>query len=181
MIITNNFNNQVKHSSDINEHLEALRDLSSQCNHITEMGVRYLVSTWAFLEGLPTGGTLISIDYKHPSFYNGDITNVEKGANEKGIHFGFFEADTLLVDIQPTDMLFLDTDHTYRQVKGELARHADKVNKYIAFHDTTSCENEIWPAIQEFIDEHKEWKILKRYTHNNGVTIIEKYDNNTIL
>lgn len=167
------FNELCKTSSDINEHLPTLRDLSRECSHITEMGVRYIVSSWAFLEGLEKG-VLVSVDHKHPSYYGGDITKVEEHAKNKGTKFTFIEADTLKVDIEQTDMLFLDTDHTYLQVKGELERHADKVNKYIVFHDTTSCEKEIWPAIEEFLKSNPQWKLFKRYTNNNGITVLKR-------
>lgn len=168
------FDNLCKRNSDINEHLPTLRDVASDCTHVVEMGVRAVVSTWAFLEGLKAGSSLIAIDYKHPSFYGGDITTIEKAAKHKGVKFGFFEADTLLVDIEPTDFLFLDTDHTYNQVKGELERHAKNVRKYIGFHDTTSCESEIMPAITEFLSKNKDWKLKARYTNNNGLLIIER-------
>ena len=39
--------------SDINEHLPTLKKYSEECDHITEMGVRWLVSTFAFLMGKP--------------------------------------------------------------------------------------------------------------------------------
>jgi len=165
---------KVKTSSDINEHLLALRDLSEDCTHITELGVRGIVSTWAFLAGLKKGGKLVSIDILHPSAYGGDITEVERHAKESGIDFEFIEGDTTNMEIEKTDLLFVDTLHTYSHVKKELALHAKKVKKYIAFHDTTSCP-EIWQAVQELIDEGK-WKIKERYTHNNGVTILEKND-----
>ena len=158
--------------SDINEHLPTLKYLAGQCTHVTEMGVRYIVSTWAFLEGLEKG-TLVSLDIKHPSTYGGDITKVESFAKEKGIDFQFIEADSLKVNIDKTDLLFLDTDHTYLQVKGELERHAKRVRKFIVFHDTTSCEKEIMPAINEFLAENSKWKLLKRYENNNGLTVIE--------
>ena len=32
----------------------------------------------------------------------------------------------------------------------------------------------IWPAIEEFLLEHKEWSLKKRYLNNNGLTILEK-------
>ena len=40
-------------SSDINEHLPVLKKYAEECSHITEMGTRYVVSTWAFLFGNP--------------------------------------------------------------------------------------------------------------------------------
>jgi hypothetical protein len=39
--------------SDINEHLITLKEYSEECDTITEMGVRWIVSTWALLSGNP--------------------------------------------------------------------------------------------------------------------------------
>ena len=39
--------------SDINEHLLAINELASGCEHITEFGVRNVVSTWALLAARP--------------------------------------------------------------------------------------------------------------------------------
>ena len=39
--------------SDINEHIPALINYAQQCDHITEMGVRWIVSTWAFMAASP--------------------------------------------------------------------------------------------------------------------------------
>jgi hypothetical protein len=32
----------------------------------------------------------------------------------------------------------------------------------------------LWPAIEEFLKEHPEWRIEKRYTNNNGLTILTR-------
>jgi hypothetical protein len=32
----------------------------------------------------------------------------------------------------------------------------------------------LWPAISEFLLEHPEWKILERFTNNNGLTILKR-------
>jgi len=32
----------------------------------------------------------------------------------------------------------------------------------------------LWPAVEEFINEHPEWKIKERFTNNNGLTILER-------
>lgn len=163
-----------KTPSDINEHLPALRDLASECETVVEMGVRTCVSTWAFIEGLKSGGTLISMDIKHPSKYGSDLTPVENACKNKGITFKFYEADTLLTDIPEVDMLFIDTLHTYDQLKGELERHGNKAKKYLAFHDTVSCETELMPAIEEFLKANKKWKIKEHYKNNNGVLVCER-------
>ena len=58
--ISEQFQVRVKSPSDINEHLETIKKYASECKHITEMGVRSVVSTWAFLESKPK--RLVSID-----------------------------------------------------------------------------------------------------------------------
>ena len=32
----------------------------------------------------------------------------------------------------------------------------------------------LWPAIEEFLREHPEWKIEKRFVNNNGLTILAR-------
>ena len=80
----------------------------------------------------------------------------------------------------------------FKQLKAELALHADKTKKYIIFHDTTSFENideesyemwgdewkaegiGIWKAIEEFLVTNDHWVLEKRFTNNNGLTIIKR-------
>ena len=158
--------------SDIWEHLPTLAALASECHHVTEMGTRYIVSTWAFLEGLKEGDTLIAIDYKHPREYNASLDSIEAEAQHKGVNFVFKEEDTRTNEIEETDLLFIDTDHTYEQLKIELERHSDKVRKYIALHDTVSCP-EMLPAIDEWLKKGV-WKLHVHYPNNNGVSVYSR-------
>ena len=34
----------------------------------------------------------------------------------------------------------------------------------------------LWPAIEEFLENNKNWKIKERYINNNGLTILEKFN-----
>jgi len=158
---------------DINENLHWLMELSKDCKHVTEMGVRSVVSTWAFMEGLKGRGKLISIDIEHPSFYGGDIDKVEQLAKEEGVDFTFIEDSTLDIEIEETDLLFIDTLHEYDQLKQELKLHSDKARKYLVFHDSVSCESELMPAINELIEEGK-WKLKVNHLNNNGLLILER-------
>jgi hypothetical protein len=171
------FESLCKTGSDINEHLENLRDLAKDCDSVVEMGVRYCVSTWAFIEGLKEGTKLTSIDIKHPKEYNGDLDAVEKACKEKGIDFTFIEGDTTQITIDKCDLLFIDTDHTYVQLKKELELHGNKAQKYLAFHDTVSCETELMPAIEEFMKENPRWRVFAHYKNNNGVLVLETNNN----
>jgi hypothetical protein len=177
--------------SDINEHFGAILDYGKQCKHITEMGVRGVVSTWGWLASKPV--KLICYDLYNPSKWGGTLQDVYDTAKELQIDFTFIEADVLSIQIEPTDLLFIDTWHTYDQLSKELEIHSKNVKKYIAFHDTTSYEyvNEsmshehawtgnlsgkqgIWSAIEDFLNTTDEWILEKRFTNNNGFTIIKR-------
>ena len=163
--------------SDINEHLPTLMNYACECEHITEMGVRYIVSTYALLMGKPK--KMISYDIHMCNW------KLVKDLVKEDTDFQFLVGNTLEIEIEPTDLLFIDTLHNYTQLKKELEMHAKKVNKYIIFHDTTSfetvgesytgnSEKGIWLAIQEFLQLNPECTLNQRFTNNNGLTIIKK-------
>jgi hypothetical protein len=177
--------------SDINEHIPTLVEYASECEHITEMGVRAITSTWAFLGAAPK--KLVSYDMENPSHYGADINVVYEVAKQYGLDYEFIQADVLTIDIEETDLLFLDTWHAYDQLKAELVKHNSKARKYIIMHDTTSYEfrdepltsentfkgekssgKGLWPAITEFLEENNNWELHKRFTNNNGVTILKR-------
>lgn len=175
------YETKVSTQSDINQHLPTLKRYSDECDIIVELGVRTIVSTWAFLLGNPK--KLVSVDYKHPTEYNSsDLPLVELIAKEKNIDYSFILSDSREVNIPECDLLFIDTLHTYNQIKEELLVHHQKVRKFIIFHDTETfrtigeINNEIgiWPAIQEFLSEYPEWKIHEIFENNNGLTVIKK-------
>jgi hypothetical protein len=177
--------------SDINEHIPTLIKYGSECEFITEMGVRAVTSTWAFLGAAPK--KLISYDIEDPSYFGSSIQSVYDIADQYGLDFKFVKADVLKIDIDETDLLFLDTWHAYDQLKAELERHSSKARKYIIMHDTTSyeyrdepltsentfegeksAEKGLWPAIQEFLEGNQEWELHERYKNNNGLTILKR-------
>jgi hypothetical protein len=192
--ILEQFQLRVNHPSDINEHMMALKNYASECSHITEMGVRSVVSTWAFLAANPK--KLVSID-----IVQCPIQMAAAAASDAGIDFKFIIADTSdpKLEIEPTDLLFIDTWHVYDQLKQEFKLHANKAKKYIILHDTTTFGQMgepnvsklkidittgayipfkgLWPAVEEFLTENKNWVLNKRFTHNNGLTILERIKN----
>jgi len=175
--------------SDINEHFPAIIKYGSECETITEMGVRGIISTWAWLACAPK--RLVSYDLYNPSRWGGDIQSVYDTAEAYGLNFRFEEADVLKLEIEETDLLFIDTWHAYDQLKKELQLHSSKVKKYICFHDTTSYAHQdeqrgnvnswegetkgigIWPAIEEFLEEGN-WRMIERFENCNGFTVIER-------
>ncbi len=152
--------------SDIWEHLPILRAYADKVEHVTEFGVRGCVSLHAFLSS--TAKTVVAYDIA-----NVDVPDCEK--------LTFHNADVLTVEIAPTDMLFIDTLHTYQQLRDELALHADKVRRFIAMHDTemfgTNGEDGgpgLNAAIYKFMAEEPWWIERFRTAANNGLTILER-------
>ncbi len=155
--------------SDINQHLPTLLKYANLCEHITEMGVRGVVSTWAFLES--SASKVIAID-----ILNVAVPEVRK--------LTFICADDLQIEIEPTDMLFVDTRHCYVQCIQELNLHAKNVRKFIAFHDTNIFGEHgddggkgLNYAINEFMKNNSQWSLEFVATNNNGLTIIKRNDN----
>jgi glycosyltransferase involved in cell wall biosynthesis len=162
--------------SDINEHLPTLMELTKECNHATELGVRYAVSTWAFLKGLKgrKGTKCVSVDIVKPEEFGVSTELLKKVASQEGTEWEFILGDSLEIEIEPTDLLFLDTIHTYKQVLAELKRHAPKTKKYIAIHDTETSKEELQPAINEFLGENPEWEMYKFHPKNNGLSVLRR-------
>lgn len=166
--------------SDINELLPILRNYAERCEHITEMGVRYVVSTYALMMGMPK--KLISYDIISIEEFGVSIDYLKKLAKDNNVDYEFILGDTTNLEIDETDFLFIDTWHVYPQLKKELDLHAKRVRKYIAFHDTETFEYKgedegyvgLWPAIEEFLNENKDWVICERFAHCNGLTVLKK-------
>jgi hypothetical protein len=165
--------------TDISEHLETLYELGKQCDHITEFGVREGISTSAFLASNPKcleSYDIIITPQAHALLIM-SLTNK--------INFKLYQSNTLLTTIRETDMLFIDTLHTYEQVKRELSMNGNKAKKYLVFHDTELFRNVdeqktsnpkkgIQLAIDEFVKENPHWILKKHYTNNNGLSVYER-------
>jgi len=188
-IINQNYELKKNTESDINQHLETLKNYAARCQHITEMGVRGIVSTWALLAGKPKTFKCYDISVI-------DMSDVKREAEKEEINFQYINADVLDVEIEETELLFIDTLHRYLQLKKELELHSHKTKKYIILHDTTTYGNldepiywpdcklknidsdkqGLLPAIDEFLHTHegKKWEIHKVYVNNNGLTILRR-------
>jgi len=212
MTIEEKYREKCTQPSDIHEHLPVLRRYTEQCCHITELGVRTVVSTWAFLAGLaeprpgteprpgigstesrptePRSGTmrptLISVDIAAPAKHGGNLNEVITAAEAASIQFHFIESDDLKIELAPTDLLFIDTWHEYKQLKAELALHAGKARKFIILHDTETYGTHgerldpsvppppgLRPALIEFLLDHPEWRVKEHLTNCNGLTVLE--------
>ncbi len=198
-VIDTNYKIVCANPSDIYEHLPTLYKYSQECNHVTEMGVRSVIRSYAFANALQdrAGPKLVQVDLDT----NANVVRFGKECQAENLQCVFYQDSSLTCPIEQTDLLFIDTWHVYGHLKRELERWHTHVGKYIIMHDTTvdewpgetvRCgwnsanqsrqtgipENEIrmglWPAIGEFLEKHSEWKIAERFTNNNGLTILKR-------
>jgi hypothetical protein len=165
--------------SDISEHLPTLSSYAKECEHITELGVRAVVSTWALASGNPK--VLRSYDIQHPIHFSGQgsFEDFLVAVSETGIDFSFTQADDLQIEIEETDLLFIDTWHVYDQLKKELELHGNKAKKYIIFHDTVTFGEHgegggvgLMPAINEFLESNPHWVVKEHFLNCNGLMVL---------
>lgn len=195
----------VKTPSFINEHLPTLYELSKQSESITELGTSPMISSWAMLTGLLDNDQdqkkYLGIDINFPPI---ERFNLSKNMAETlKIDFSFVQGDDMVLDIQETDLLFIDTQQSYRHLLFELEKFSPKAKKFIVIHNTSfpfgyidqqdNPEMRIfmtphnrypahisrtkqgkWQAVEDFLISHPEWKILDRQSHNHGLTILER-------
>lgn len=187
----------IEHPSDINEHLPLLRHLAERCDHITEFGVRNANgSTIALLAGQPE--KLVSWDIDPRAVISSGIADLLNCAQAEPHSWDLrvgrtkFEprvGDTLQITIESTDMLFIDTLHTFDQLKTELTRHADRadcrVRKWIVFHDVETFgktgedgkEPGLILAIRWFQKNNFPiWGLKHHWRNNNGLAVLERFD-----
>jgi hypothetical protein len=164
------------HVESIRPHLEILKQYASQCKTVTEFGVETACSTVALL----VSGCIKVYSYDVVITENARI--VKQAADEDGVFFRLIEKNNLKVKIKKTDMLFIDTDHWYGQIKAELEHHYKRVRKWIIMHDTETFglvnpfdgRPGMKAAIYEFLEEHPEWSIKEHFTNGHGLTVLER-------
>lgn len=156
--------------TDIYEHLPVLYNFAFNCKSVTEFGVRDGQSTRAFL-AIPHG-SLRSYDLYIDPYVQGFF----EMANEEGKDAKYILGDSLKIEIEKTDLLFIDTDHTYKQLSQELKLHSSKVRKYIIMHDTDlPYGQELLAAIMEFLAEYRrDWYVIYHTRECHGLTILER-------
>lgn len=170
---------QVKDTpSDINEHVPTLRRFASECSHVTEFGVRSGNSTRAIMAARPA--RLVSYDFRENEF----MTRLFSQEEGSGYPYSYILQDVLEADIEPTQMLFIDTWHSYDQLSEELKKHAGKVSRYIILHDTETygftgencygkqARSGLWSALGEFFLKNPTWRVLEHFPNNNGLTVL---------
>lgn len=185
--------------SDINEHVPILHNYAQECSSVCEIGVRYMVATWGLLQGLAESSSVeksyLGIDLSFPP---ADKLELAKSLSEaNNITFSFLAKNDMELTLEPVDLLFIDSLHTYCHLTYELETFSDSVRKYICLHDTSppwgyadewyysgdcseypfaidSTKKGLWPAVTDFLEKHPEWELHERLHNNNGFTVLKR-------
>jgi hypothetical protein len=186
---------------DILEHLPTLYKYATKCESIIELGVRGCISSWAFVYGLLNNNS-VNKKLLLNDITSCDIKSLLNATEKLNIDIKYQWINDLdLVITENVDMTFIDTWHVYGQLKRELDKFSVITNKYIIMHDTTVDEFEgetvrigwnaveqskmsgfpieeincgLGKAIDEFLISNPNWKLIEKFTNNNGLTILER-------
>ena len=148
---------------DIVLHLPLLRSLAARCESVAELGVRSVVSSWAFLAGLVDGADAAAADAaaagvppppRQRVLHCLDIVDtpavlatLAPPAWALDVTVTFTRGDSARVPLPPVDLVFIDTWHTYGHLRRELALHAPRARRFIALHDT-ECDGAVSEGVR---------------------------------
>jgi predicted O-methyltransferase YrrM len=138
---------------DMAPHIATLTRLARGAQVIVELGVRGGVSTWAMLDGLPSTGTLYSVDI---------VDCVVPPRVSADPRWTFIVGDDMDPAVQAqlpaaADLVFIDTSHEYEHTVAELAWALTLTPARIVMHDyvmadvlragTEFCAREGWRVV----------------------------------
>lgn len=170
-------------------HLPTLRRLAEGCELCVEFGCKHGASACALLLG---SKRVISVDVVR-------TPQADRLRDIAGDRWEYRIANTLATDIPECDLLFVDSLHTYKQTRGELARHGHKAKKRIVFHDTMTfgcvgargeTGDQSWhyrpgrsvpfehlgirQAIDEFMMMHVDFHIEEAHWESHGLLVLRR-------
>lgn len=171
-------------------HLPRLRALAEGLDFAVEFGVKRGASSSALLLGARYVRSYDIIETP-------DARLLQQLAGAK---WAYCLADSRTAEVPASDLLFVDSLHTYDQAAAELAAHADQVRRFLIFHDTITfgsigADGEsgrqrwtytpghsvprpalgIRPAIDELMIRDPSWRIRAHYTDSHGLLVLERH------
>lgn len=197
--LNSQFDRACREETPMHEHVPVLKNLAMQCSSVVEIGIYDMVSSWGILRGLAESHapsrSYVGIDIRRPPE---DILNLAQNIAEKcDISFKFIEQNDMEIDIEPAELLFIDSLHTYSHLSYELEKFSSKITKFIAMHDTSdpwgsrdddaytgdyseypssinTAKRGLWNAVTDFLAKHPEWELYERRFNCYGFTILKR-------
>lgn len=160
--------------SNMQREIMMINKYAKLCDHITEFGFGLGRSAASIMVTRPK--TFISYDIRD----YGPRKLFEEIALKENVNFKFILGDTSKVEIEPTEMIFIDSWHTFEHKELEFKLHCKNVSKYILLHDTRTCGNKgedgstpgFIQAIRNFLEREKNWYVKEIQYDGNGITVL---------
>ena len=165
---------------DLDRHMPMLKDLAANCDHVTEFTKRR-ESSVALLAGNPS--KVVSYQQERDVLVTHTLHDIlKRSPTQRKMAWTSHVGDTLEVEIiEPTDMLFVDSEHNGRRVYAELAKHGHMVNRYLVFHDVAlygakgdDGKAGLISGIKKYVDENPEWFAMYLTPDQNGLLVLAR-------
>jgi len=170
---------------DLNQHLPKLRELAGQCRHVTEFSKRR-ESTVALYVGLTDavakGGKAWLVSYNAERDHTLEqlkewAPDMEGAAARLTLTHAW---STEVQGIVDTDMLFIDSKHSYKMLAEELNKFAPNVRRYIVCRGTKANAEQgedgskpgLLTALREFMKSNPEWSVVYHSNEQYGLTVL---------
>ncbi len=161
--------------SDFHEHVGTLKDLAANCESATELSAWMKPADIAIAAGLPDTGRFTSVCRRSKPQW-------KKMGEFLGTRFTGTVAEPNAAQIEPTDLLFVDTEHTADALYPILEANHGKVGKYIVVHCTEIYGESgdadgrpgVLHALRKFCKDHPEWVIKRRDGNNYGLVVLSR-------
>jgi len=153
---------------DMYRRIDFIQQTFTGVETITEFGPFQGCSTAAWLSLRPK--KFVTVDQG----VSLDVDLYKKAAEEINVDFLFIQSSDLEIDIEPCELLFIDTMHTEEHTYQELILHADKVSRYLVFHDVTQPRFGTLAGINLWWKDHPEWKLQYQDFNDCGFMILKK-------
>ncbi len=105
-----------------------------------------------------------------------DLELFKRAALEIDVDFKFVIGNDIEIDIEPCELLFIDTVHTEDHTFLELQKHADKVSKFLVFHDINESRFTTLKGINRWWIKNPQWKLFYQDFEDCGFMVLEKGD-----
>lgn len=156
--------------------MDVILAIAKEVDHITELGVHKCNSIYGWLAGEPK--KVVGVDIKSQPEWE----VLKEIVADTTLNLELIISNDLEVVLEETDLLFIDSLHTYNHVCALLRIHQEKVKKYIVLHDVYTIDGtvgkgkigpQLHKAVMRFLDITDEWKEIK-HTRDCGLFFMER-------
>ncbi len=159
------------HGAGYCNHHDEIIKLASECESYRELGVMQgATSACAAVAGILDQQLIDIEDYQWTPYKH-------LWDNFEGLKYVYHKKSSLtpqMVNLPKVDLMLVDSMHNYGHVREELKIHAQTVNKYIIFHDTSKPTDQVYRAVTNFCMTNSAWQVIRRDENSVGFTTIKR-------